>query len=82
MGYHNKQIKKGRFGEISKIEEEFEEFKDAVEQANPIMALMELSDLIGAIEAYLEHYYPSIGLLHLITMKKATKRAFEDGTRN
>lgn len=82
MGYHMREIKKGEFGEISKIEEEFEEFKDAVDQCNPVMALTELSDMMGAIEAYLEKHHSSILLNHLIIMNNATKRAFRDGTRN
>jgi hypothetical protein len=51
-GYHIREIKKGIVGEFSKISEEFLEFEDAVEQASVVMALVELSDLIGAIEAF------------------------------
>jgi len=51
-GYHLREIKKGELGQFSKIEEEFEEFLDAIEQKNPIMALVELSDMMGAIEHY------------------------------
>jgi phosphoribosyl-ATP pyrophosphohydrolase len=79
QGYHKKIIQKGILGEPSKIQEEFEEFMDSVEQNNPVMALIELSDLIGAIEAYAEKN--NITLEHLINMKDATKRAFKTGHR-
>jgi phosphoribosyl-ATP pyrophosphohydrolase len=79
MGYHNKYIERGKFGEFSKIKEEFLEAEDALEQGNNIMLLVELSDLIGAIEGYcIKH---NIKLEDLIKMKEATKRAFNDGTR-
>jgi hypothetical protein len=81
MGYHVRKIKPGQIGEKSKIREELEEFLDALEQDNPVMALVELSDMVGAIEHYLEKYHPSISLQDLITMAKTTRGAFEDGTR-
>lgn len=81
MGYHLKPIPKGEFGEISKIEEELLELKDANEQGIVIMELVELSDLIGAIRGYLDKYHPDIGLKDLIEMAEATSSAFEDGTR-
>ncbi len=43
------------------------------------MLLVELADLIGAIEGYCTKH--NITLDDLITMKEATKRAFSDGTR-
>lgn len=51
MGYHVKKIRRGELGHFSKIQEEFDELTDAYEQSNPVMELIELSDLIGAIEA-------------------------------
>jgi len=56
FGYHTKEIPKGELGEFSKIQEEYEEFLDALAQDNPIMALVELCDLYGAIKAYKEKY--------------------------
>lgn len=79
MGYHMRDIPRGVFGEPSKIIEEALEFQDAIEQNNKVMALVELSDLIGAIEAYVSK--SGITLEDLVAMKDATKRAFEDGTR-
>lgn len=78
-GYHLKKIYKGTLGDASKIQEEYEEFMDALEQENKIMAIQELSDLIGAIELYVENY--NLTLKDLIIMRDATKRAFEDGRR-
>lgn len=78
-GYHLNKIPKGVLGEPSKIEEEFLEFKDAIQQNNPIMALVELSDLVGAIEAYAECH--GISLEQVLNMQKATKRAFISGAR-
>lgn len=80
MGYHNKEIPKGKLGEFSKIREEFLEAEDAIEQNNSVMLLVELSDLIGAIESYCEKNH-NISLENLITMNNATKKAFNDGTR-
>ena len=56
MGYHLKTIPKGKLGEISKITEEVLELRDSQERPrpNPMLALCELCDLIGAIEAYSE----------------------------
>lgn len=80
MGYHVKEIAKGVLGQPSKIREEYEEFQDAVEQGNTIMALLEASDLIGAIERWAMQTH-NVTLGELLEMKKATARAFADGTR-
>lgn len=81
MGYHLKEIPRGVFGEFEKIEEEVAELKDALEQNNRIMALVELSDLLGAIDGFLDKHFSGFSLDDLLTMSEATKRAFEDGTR-
>lgn len=80
MGYHIRKISKGTLGSRSKITEEYEEFLDAYDHNNTVMELLELSDLLGAIEAYIQSY--NITLYQLITMMNATKRAFQDGTRS
>lgn len=80
-GYHIKKIEKGVNGEISKIEEELNELKDAQLQGVKIMELVELSDLIGAVELYLEKYHSNTTLNDLIEMKNVTRRAFENGRR-
>jgi hypothetical protein len=81
MGYHLTEIINGKYGEVSKIQEELDELKDAIEQGNKIMALVELSDILGAIQGYLENYFPDITLEDLHKMTNATNRAFQDGTR-
>ncbi len=80
MGYHKTKIQKGVLGEHSKITEEYEEFIDALSSNNPVMGLVELSDLIGAIEAYSDKRY-GISLPQLLNMTRATQSAFQDGSR-
>lgn len=80
MGYHSKKIQKGVLGTPSKIQEEFEEFKDALDQNNHVMALVELSDMLGAIDSYVRRRY-SITVDDLLVMTLATQSAFKDGDR-
>jgi len=82
MGYHRTKIKKGKLGEVSKIEEELAELRDAIAQDNKVMALVELSDMCGAIKLYLEKHHPSITIHDLLKMADATASAFQDGTRS
>lgn len=56
MGFHLKEIKKGTYGEISKIREELEELEDAEEQGIKLMVLFELSDIIGAVAGVAKKY--------------------------
>ncbi len=79
MGYHKTNINKGELGKFSKIREEFEELQDAINQDNKVLAICELADLIGAIEAYSETF--NLSLKDLIQMKDSTKSAFLDGSR-
>ena len=79
MGYHKADIPRGKYGEASKITEEYDEFIDAINQDNPLMALQELSDLIGAIEGYASKY--NMTLDDLLTMHKVTKKVFLEGHR-
>jgi len=81
-GYHLVDIPKGVLGEISKIREEFLELEDAESQDAKIMALLELSDLIGAVRAYLDAHYPGISLSDLERMADITARAFRSGRRS
>ena len=80
MGYHINKIKRGKYGEFSKIREEFEEFQDAYNQGSPVMELVELSDLLGAIESYTLNHY-DIELEDLMKMTRSTQSAFKDGSR-
>ena len=79
-GYHLKEIEKGEYGQFSKVQEEFNELLDAREQKSSIMELVELSDLYGAIESYIENKY-NIGMDELEKMSDITKRAFRSGHR-
>lgn len=80
-GYHVRHIPRGTYGELSKIKEEIEEIEDSIEQGCKIMELVELSDLYGAIEGYLEQHHPSVSMDDLRSMSAVTKRAFRSGAR-
>ena len=80
-GYHLVDIPKGEVGELSKVYEEICEVKDAASQGVELMVLLELSDVIGAIESYLLKHHSSITLADLIEMKNVTQRAFITGGR-
>ena len=80
MGYHKKEIRKGIFGEFSKIQEEFDELSDAYEQQDKILQLCEICDLIGAIEEYTNKKF-NITLEDLISFSNKTKTAFKENKR-
>lgn len=80
-GYHLAQIAKGELGELSKVREELDEAFDAQEQQASVMVLVELSDMLGAVQAYLEKHHPSITLDDLLRFSKITQRAFQNGRR-
>jgi len=79
-GYHLQPIKKGEIGTFSKIEEEVNELRDAIEQKSKIMIMVELSDLYGAIESYVQNL--NLEMDDLKKFSDITKRAFRNGTRN
>jgi hypothetical protein len=81
MGYHIKKIKKGQIGEASKILEEVHELIDSEQQDCKIMALVELSDIYGAVELYLKKHHPNISMNDLKKMSDITQRAFKTGAR-
>lgn len=80
MGYHKTDIKKGVYGEFSKIKEEFEELTDAVEQDAKILQMCEIADLLGAIEAYAENKLGTT-LQDLLFFSRQTKEAFQENKR-
>ena len=80
MGYHKTTIPKGTIGQFSKIEEEFLELKDGVEQGDKILQIVELTDLIGAIDLY-SYYQFGLSLEDLIKFTRKTQQAFKDGSR-
>ena len=79
MSYHLKKIKKGTLGKISKVQEEIEEYKDAIKQKCEIMAIVELADIYGALEAVAKSH--NLSMKDLKKMSKLTKRAFKNGHR-
>lgn len=80
-GYHKKVIPKGEVGKLSKVYEELLEAFEAEEQGVSVMTLVELSDLVGAVESFLEANYPQFTLSDLKAMSDVTKRAFTSGRR-
>ena len=69
FSWHKRKITKGTYGEFSKIEEEVEEAKDALEQNNNLMYLIELSDILGAIEGIVEKHGLTISDLKTFSNK-------------
>ena len=80
-GYHLARIPRGEVGEASKVAEEAAEFADAVAQGVSVMALVELSDLYGAMDAYLARHHPGTSMEDLRRMSEVTRRAFLNGRR-
>lgn len=80
-GYHMQPIARGMLGETSKIREELDELEDAMRQGVSILALVELSDLHGAIEALLAKHFPGTTMDDLARMAAVTARAFKSGAR-
>lgn len=81
MGYHMVEIRKGVLGELSKVQEELDELKDAELQGVRVMQLVEASDLIGALVCWLKAHHPGTTLDDLIEMSEVTRRAFASGVR-
>lgn len=80
MSYHLREIKpQGVYGQISKVYEELDEYEESLEQNNRIMALVELSDVYGALEAVVHGH--GFDMKDIETMSQATKRAFQVGAR-
>lgn len=80
-GYHLKEIPKRNYGSYGKIIEELEELNDAHEQGSKIMQLVELADVYGAIEGYLQENFPGMEMHDLKKFSDITKRAFKNGYR-
>lgn len=80
MGYHKREIIiKGILGDTSKIKEELDELEEALEQDNKILALCEIADLYGAVEAVAHSL--GVSMEDVQKMAAATKRAFQSGER-
>lgn len=81
-GYHNRIIRKAKAGTADKVIEEAKEYKDAMDSDNPIMGLVELSDVYGAIECILEQDHPHVSMSDLRSMSNVTRRVFKSGHRS
>jgi hypothetical protein len=80
-GYHLDAIPKTcDLGSLDKIIEEYQEFIDAVKQKTHVMALVELSDLIGAIDLYTKANF-NLSIDDLKLFSSITQRAFINGHR-
>ena len=58
-GYHLVPIRKGVLGELSKIQEELDELADGHAQKDRILMSVELADLYGAMQLFLEKHLPT-----------------------
>jgi hypothetical protein len=81
IGYHTTSIQKHVAGTLDKIGEEFNEIKDAHKNGVKIMELVELSDLYGAMEMYLENNFTDISMHDIKAMSNTTRRSFKNGRR-
>lgn len=80
MAYHKKNIEKGVYGDFSKITEEYEELKDAIDQDCKILILNEISDLLGSIKGFVEKN-TNYNLTDFIQMMELTESSFKEGKR-
>lgn len=80
MGYHKNEIQRGIYGQFSKIREEFQELEDGVNQGDKVLQIVELTDLVGAIEEYARLEF-NLTMLDLITFSNKTKSAFKENKR-
>ncbi len=81
-GYHLRRIPRGELGELSKVQEELRELEDAMAQGSRIMAAVEVSDLVGALRAFMERHLPGLTLEDAVRFNNITRRAFENGHRS
>lgn len=77
FSWHNRKIKKGIYGEFSKIEEELDEAREALEQENKLMFLIELSDILGALEGVIEKNGLSLSDLIKFSNKVKESKRYE-----
>ena len=81
-GYHLTRIERGELGELSKVQEELDELRDAMRQGSRIMAAVELADLVGALQAFMVRHLPGLTMEDLEKFAAITRRAFENGHRS
>ena len=71
MGFHNRPITKGTYGELSKVREELEEAEDAEAQGIDLMVLLELADILGAVEGVAKKYGFTLDQLRAYSAKRS-----------
>lgn len=58
FSFHKRPIApEGVLGEFSKIEEEVDEMREGIEQGDRMLVLIELCDLLGAVDEYAKKQY-------------------------
>lgn len=72
MGFHNRAIVKGVYGQLSKIREELEEAEDAEDQGIDLMVLLELADILGAVEGVALRYGMTLDQLRAYSAKRSS----------
>lgn len=78
-GYHVTPIRRGVFGESSKIREELEELLDAEYQGCKLMVMVEAADLYGALKEFVERR--GYTMADIVKFSEITARAFSSGHR-
>ena len=56
MKFHKTEIRKGVYGQLSKVQEELDEAVDAEAQGQDLMLFIELSDIVGACAGVAKQY--------------------------
>jgi predicted house-cleaning noncanonical NTP pyrophosphatase (MazG superfamily) len=79
--FHTKPIEKGEYGELSKIQEELDEAFDAQKQKNDLMLLIELADIVGAVEGVAEKFGFTIEQLLTFARKRSEVAIFEENQK-
>lgn len=76
--FHQVAIEKGEYGKLSKIKEELDEAIDAQNQGNDLMLLIELSDIVGAVEGVSKQYGFTIEQLLTFARLRSEVAIFEE----
>lgn len=82
--FHKVEIQRGVYGELSKIQEELDEAKDAEAQGQDLMLLIELADIVGAVEGVAKKYGMSLEQLSTFAKLRSEVAIYElqHGKRN
>ena len=78
--FHEKEIKKGISGQLSKIQEELDEAFEAEGRKQDLLLILELADIVGAVGLASEKY--GISLDQLVTFAKLRRQVGEQVARD